>query len=260
MKVLSLYKEIGIMKICQALWPICAGLAILLLGCTGISPTNDIYESIPIGSPLSRQLIGSSDQVLICSRPYILLYNFSKDADRYDPHLLFFDEHDNLRAAYYFSGERVEKIYRQRIYYYSNPIRADRGSGFRRDLPFGFSLEALRENGNRSRRCNFLVDKMIPDSEACAVTCYGRKSENPFEGLRFANSDSDSILFGTFTIRDTCSFPLQDLLFDRVNGIISTNGGTSKYSSRIEEEMIVAADSIFERFFDLVWARCNNLK
>lgn len=220
---------------------------------------NDIYKIIPIGSPLTKELLLKSEQIISYNSDLILMFNISYEMDRYDPHLLFFDSNLTLYAAVYFPSEKIESLKNNVITGYLNKDRAQRKSNYRNDLPPKYVLNL--ESGDNFHGSGYIINKVIErikiDSNNTDTKICIKKSTDIYAGINFNNSSLDSNSLKNFMLIDTLIYPISDIIFNYKENLISTRYINSN-NSLICDRMIVLNKSVLDTFYSQLWNRITN--
>jgi hypothetical protein len=217
------------------------------VGC-GVSAQNDIYEIIPKGTHLNKAILRKAQQFYPIGDELIVIYNISKDPERYDPHLLFFDKHLRMVSACYFPSERIDSIRSNIIYSVLNESRESRKESYRNDLPERYSLKfKVVANGSGSQ-INKLIDKISVDSSKLVLEV--RLTDE--QGISWAKSARDTSVLSTFTKKKTVTSNLADFTFNRQDGLISKRS-FDMYNRLTWDDMIVYDDAIWTHFYEQLW-------
>jgi hypothetical protein len=220
-------------------------------GCV-IRDKNDIYNYVSIGSPLTREILMNTDQIIKNDSDLILIYDISSRFARFDPHLLFYDKDLKLYAACYFPSDKVESLNDNVITGYLFEDRNKRKNNFRNDLPVKYKIDfRSRESFTASfRESNKVIDKIILDS--AYVKLIVRKSESN-TGLDWHPSLQNDSIFDSYFIQDTLVYPVSHLHFDYKLRTISVRTAV-EFTRFNTDYMIVpektALDSFYTQFIN----------
>ncbi len=174
-------------------------VVLLSFGCC-VQEKKDVYSKVPLGSPLTLELLKGSEQVVSNGEELILVYNISEQWDYFDPHLLFFDDRSKLYAACYFPSENIESVKENVIVGYQNEVRCKRRDEYRNDLPKKYRLNLISSsNWNGSgQEGNKVVVKIELDSTGSMATLHVMKSEERNVTVGQTGSYSDAVFLVMF--------------------------------------------------------------
>jgi hypothetical protein len=117
---------------------------VAFIGCNQMK----IYESISLGSPLSKPFLKNAEQIIIHNNRIFVTLDISDDIEYYDPHLCVFED-KVLVGACYLPTENIW-IKGDTILGNLNDSRKQRIESFGCDLPDGALLKMLPKKMGRS--------------------------------------------------------------------------------------------------------------
>jgi len=216
----------------------------------------DIYQQIPLNSKLTKETIVNSNQIFQTQGDLILLFNASKEADYYDPHLLFYNNENILYSACYYASERIDSIKKNVIHGLLNYERDKRKHRYRNDLPSKYTLNLTSYRGVSTRFGNKIIEEIkISDSSMTAqFKVIEAKNYHILTGKNL--NDVNPNLLKLFTLKNTVMYKISDLLFDSKNGTIQIRRLNEK-NEMINEFLIVKNAQIMDSFFEDLWNKLD---
>jgi len=212
---------------------------------------DDVYDSIPAGSLLTKDILKKSIQVVPNKPDLILIINTARDVLDYSPHLLFFDDSLKLYAVHYFTSSRLRSVKNNVIHAYLHEARVQYEPLHRQELPKKYTLKYTRKNfGGYGVKGDKIIDSIRIDKESLIVTLFVRSSEDRYAVLNFKRLPKKT--FETqFTTKAVLSFPISDLEFDYQDHTVSVEMSHNIYSnSLLLDKMFVLDDEVYNQFYD----------
>ncbi len=219
------------------------------------SEDKNVYEIIPEGSKLTRDIFVNSQQIVSNGNDLILMYNISKNTERYSPHLLFYNESLELQSATYFPSERVDSIINDTIYCVVNNDRITRMSWYKNDLPEGYILKINEWKGKvgYGTFSNKIIESYKLDCKNWSITFSIKKSDDQYawDGRDYYKDDSLYYL-NKYQLKDTLTFKLSHLhpkkSKDEILVCNINHAGDRKW-----DEMVVLKAGEVERIYEKMW-------
>ena len=235
----GLYNSICILSVC------------LSIGCHAQNK-KDVYQKIPLGTSLTKEILKSSNQIVPNGKELILVLNISEQWDYFDPHLLFFNDSLKLYAACYFPSDKIESVKDNTITGYLNSKRNLRRHQYKNDLPEKYRLKLLGKYSGHGRKSDKLIKRIELDSGGKTTTIYIQKSDNPYIGVRGSKLLADSSFLENFTSTDTLQFSLSKLSIRYKENTVSVSEITPNNGIKWDY-MLVSDQSLLDDFYqDLI--------
>lgn len=222
-------------------------ILITIVSC-GIRPKNDIYNKVPLGSKLNKEILFQAKQIIPYNSELIIVYDISEKWDEFSPHLLFFNNERKLYAATFLPSDKIDSIKSGILYASLFEDRNRRKDQYRQDLPKTYKMRLYDDNEERSLNIsNKLIDsiKFQPQNKN-KVTLYFRKATNLFAGVGYQPTNADSIIFKDFVLYDTTSCPLSEILINNKRKIIYRKYKDS-LGTTIRDEMILKSGESLDK-------------
>jgi hypothetical protein len=207
----------------------------------------DAYLTIPIGSLLTKEILIKSEQITPVDNELILTINISNDAERYDPHLFFFDSSLRLYSACYFPSERIESIKNGVISAYLNKSRNSRKSSYTNDLPNAYQFDFLKEDGGSGQICNKIIDSII--IEGLNLKLIIRRAKDIYAGVEWNSLKNNKKFIDKFEIKDILTYPISSLSFNYKDKTVSFRE-TNSSNHLVWDKMIIENSTILDNFYD----------
>lgn len=224
---------------------------LLLLSACLPSRKIDIYEFIPKGSKLTKDVLMNAEQIYFNNIDLILLYNISKDPIHYDPHLLFFDKNRRLYASTYFSSQKIKSIEKNIITGFLNKHRDQRKMQYINDLPKSYTLALIPREGGSGRKSDKLIEGIELNFANKIMRVFVRKSKDVYAGLRPDHSSNAG-----FNMPDTLVIPISQLCFYNKRNTISTSFINNR-NYLMEDKMVIRDKLILVNFYNELWEKLS---
>lgn len=232
-------------------------LLILALSSCSIYDRNDVYKFFPINSSLTEEILNNSIQIIKNKTDIIIVYNISKDVDRYSPHLLFYNQSLKLMGASYFPSEYIESVNNDTINAYVNLYRLKRKSAYRNDFPkkYSLNLKIRKPDNGYGSMFNKIIDSIKIDKVSLNVQFYLSVSENPFEWDNMKSFLKDTTIYRTkYKTKETLNYSLSSLHFFKSKEEIGIS--TMKYQnngSPMWDKMFFLNPARYDNFINELW-------
>jgi hypothetical protein len=216
-----------------------------------------VYKRIPIGSPLTKNVLRSCEQIFFYENELILWYDNKLRWDGYAPHLLFYDMNLKFYAATFFASPEIVSLKNHVIEGFMDDSDSHKYLfSFRNDLPKKYSLKSLSANNGIARKSNKIVDQMVFDSNKLTVKLHVRKSKDVNLGLELEHHPMDSTFLKPFNQLDTLDYKLSNLHFNRNRiSVLKLNNE----NQLVEEWMYPVDKQVLNDFYDQLWLKLQSL-
>ena len=217
---------------------------------------NNIYNEISKGTKLSKELLRNADQIVRADSGIIVVYNYSKNAEYYDPHLLFFNQNLDLISAAYFASEKIESIKNGQITAYLNENRESRLDAYINEVPKLYSINYISKRDNGSGKMENKIVENIIINDDLSLSLAVRASEDKYSfPSQPAHNNLD--LVKDFPLKDTLTFQLIELNFDYKSQKISSR--TIQKRGKTWDHMVVLQKELIDHFYDKLFEKINTL-
>src|ERR1044072_5386715 len=145
----------------------------------------DIYDTFPLGSQISFEILSKAGQIIPINKGLVLVYNSSENWEYVDNHVLFFEK-NIFYASCYLPSIKIDSIKANVLYATLDSVKYKRSNHLECDLPKNYSVSFTSKVGGRSgRKSDKIVNRIsFSSTKENEILLDVMRSEDQYQGLR----------------------------------------------------------------------------